>query len=143
MDALPQDDFDQDDFGQDDAALFENRDWSVLADGLEHRATGYFIARDALAARHPDGYWEWPLHLSEKEWCGVRSFREAFLAALDAFGIAADQRLSLSFALGFGTRVGGPAPDEAVRLGDLVRLKPPARRTLPRQAEPVALAAAG
>jgi hypothetical protein len=33
MDALPQDDFDQDDFGQDDAALFENRDWSVLADG--------------------------------------------------------------------------------------------------------------
>ncbi|MEH3146672.1 MAG: hypothetical protein PGN34_15275 [Methylobacterium frigidaeris] len=130
--------FCQDDLRKDDAALFENRDWSVLADGLEHRATGYFIARDTLPARRPDGYWEWPLHLSEKEWCGVRSFREAFLAALDVFGIPADQRLSLSFALGFGTRVGGPAPDEAVRLGDLVRLRPPARRTLPPS---VALAA--
>src|SRR5689334_17286399 len=64
------------------APLFENRDWRLHVDGLEHRETGYFIDRDTLNARRPDGHWEWPLHLSEKSWCGVRSFREAFTAAL-------------------------------------------------------------
>ncbi|GJD49847.1 hypothetical protein OPKNFCMD_2582 [Methylobacterium crusticola] len=123
------------------ASLFENREWRVCADGLEHRATGYFIAREALSARRPDGYWEWPLHLSEKSWCGVRSFREAFAAALAAFGIAADRKLSLSFALGFGTRVGGGAPDAFVPLADLVRLRAPAQ---PRPAPaPRTLAAVG
>ncbi len=81
------------------APLFENRDWRLHADGLEHRQTGYFIDRGTLNARRPDGYWEWPLHLSEKSWCGVRSFREAFTAALDVFGIAPDRKLTLSFAL--------------------------------------------
>ena len=111
------------------APLFENRDWRLHADGLEHRETGYFIDRDTLNARRPDGYWEWPLHLSEKSWCGVRSFREAFTAALDVFGIAPDRKLTLSFALGFGTRVGGAAPDAFVPLADLVRFRAPAPRS--------------
>jgi hypothetical protein len=111
------------------APLFENRDWRLHVDGLEHRETGYFIDRDTLNARRPDGHWEWPLHLSEKSWCGVRSFREAFTAALDTFGIAPDRKLTLSFALGFGTRVGGAAPDAFVPLADLVRFRAPAPRS--------------
>ncbi|MGY2050870.1 hypothetical protein [Methylobacterium sp. JK268] len=124
----------------DDAALFENRDWVLSQDGLEHRATGYFIDREALGAKRPDGHWEWPLHLSEKAWCGVRSFREAFLAALDAFGIAPDRKLTLSFALGFGTRLPGPETEEFVALGDLVRLAPPAPRKAAARRAPRALA---
>ncbi|MFH6782563.1 MULTISPECIES: hypothetical protein [Methylobacterium] len=119
-----------DDVAAEAAPLFENRDWRLHADGLEHRETGYFIDRDALSARRPDGYWEWPLHLSEKSWCGVRSFREAFSAALQAFGIAPDRKLTLSFALGFGTRVGGAAPDAFVPLAELVRLRAPAPRSV-------------
>lgn len=122
------------------APLFENRDWRLRADGLEHRDTGYFIDRDALAARRPDGHWEWPLHLSEKSWCGVRSFREAFSAALGAFGIAPDRKLTLSFALGFGTRVGGAAPDAFVPLADLVRPRAPDLR--PVLARPLVAASA-
>lgn len=117
-----------DDEAAEAAPLFENRDWRLHADGLEHRETGYFIDRDTLNARRPDGHWEWPLHLSEKSWCGVRSFREAFAAALEAFGIAPDRKLTLSFALGFGTRVGGAAPDAFVPLADLVRPRAPAPR---------------
>jgi hypothetical protein len=109
----------------DDAVLFENRDWVVSREGLEHRATGYFIARETLPARRADGYWDWPLQLSEKTWCGVRSFREAFLAALDAGGIAPDSKLTLSFALGFGTRLPGPATEEFTALADLVRFAAP------------------
>ncbi|ACL61953.1 hypothetical protein [Methylobacterium nodulans] len=112
----------------DDAVLFENRDWVLSEEGLEHRGTGYFIARGTVAAKRPDGYWDWPLHLSEKAWCGVRSFREAFLAALAAYGIVPDSKLTLSFALGFGTRLPGPETDGFVPLADLVRLTPPAPR---------------
>ncbi|ACA20552.1 conserved hypothetical protein [Methylobacterium sp. 4-46] len=126
--------------GLDDAVLFENRDWILSEDGLEHRATGYFIARGSLGAKRPDGYWDWPLHLSEKAWCGVRSFREAFLAALQAFGIAPDPKLTLSFALGFGTRLPAPETEGFVPLADLVRLAPPPRRRAAAARAPRALA---
>lgn len=115
----------QDRSGTEDGALFSNDAWDVVADGLEHRETGYFIARDALARRRGD-LWEWPLHLAEKRWCRPRLFREAFLAALERFGIARDEALSRSFALGFGIRAGSDVAvrDGAVALADLVRPRP-------------------
>ena len=108
-----------------EGALFANAAWQVLADGLEHRDTGYFIARETLAARRPDGLWNWPLHLAEKSWCAPRAFREAFLAAATAFGFAADPALSRSFAIGFGTRAPATGGSDAfVALADLVRPRP-------------------
>ena len=111
-------------------ALFANADWRVLADGLEHRGTGYFIARDTLAARRSDELWEWPLHLSEKSWCTSRLLREAFMAALETFGIEPDASLARSFAAGFGMRAGsnGGAYEGFVALGQLVRPKPVERK---------------
>lgn len=112
--------------------LFANVDWHVLEDGLEHRRTGYFIDHDALSRRRDGGLWEWPLHLAEKSWCSPRLFREAFLVALDRFGVARDAALAQSFATGFGLRPGrgGAARHEGfVALGDVVRPKPsPGRR---------------
>ncbi|MGU3359230.1 hypothetical protein ACLBWX_02735 [Methylobacterium sp. M6A4_1b] len=107
-------------------ALFENADWRVATDGLEHRETGYFIARDVIAMRRGD-LWEWPMHLAEKSWCTPRSFREAFLAAVAAFGVSADPSLSQSFAVAFGLVAGAGArrgDTGFVALGDLVRPKP-------------------
>ncbi len=114
--------------------LFANDDWRLAADGLEHRDTGYFIAREALCARRGDGLWAWPLHLSEKSWCTPRLFREAFLEALERFGIARDPDLARSFAVGFGLRSGSGHRDGFVSLGDLVRPKSIARkRPLPAE----------
>lgn len=114
-----------------------NAEWTLLEDGLEHRASGYFIAGAVLAARRHDGLWEWPLHLSEKSWCNPRLFREAFLAALDRFGFERDDRLTRSFAIGFGTKAasGAGARDGFVPLGELVRPKPVARKR-PAPSEP-------
>ena len=49
--------------------LFENEDWAVVESGLEHKRTGYFIEREALAHRRADGLWLWPMHVAEKSWC--------------------------------------------------------------------------
>ena len=123
-----------------ESALFENADWRLLDDGIEHRGTGYFIERDVLGMRRRDGLWEWPLQLAEKRWCAPRPFREAFLAALDAFGVARDAALSRSFAVGFGTQAGpgGPAARAGfIALGDLVGRKAPARkRPVPADIQP-------
>ena len=108
------------------AILFENADWRVAADGLEHRETGYFIARDTIAQRRGD-LWEWPMHLAEKNWCTPRSFRDAFLAAAAAFGVELDSGLSQSFAVAFGLVAGaGTRRGDAgfLALGELVRPKP-------------------
>ena len=107
------------------ASVFGNAEWSVLAEGLEHRATGYFIARDVLGMRRGD-LWEWPLHLAEKSWCRPLPFREAFLAALDTFAIARDAGIAPSFATGFGLTAGqgiGKAADGFVALGEVIRPK--------------------
>ncbi|NEU12211.1 hypothetical protein G3T14_08700 [Methylobacterium sp. BTF04] len=117
-------DLDPDDACAPEAALFANADWRVLADGLEHTGTGYFVARETIAMRRQGALWEWPLHLSEKTWCSLRPFREAFLAALDAFGIVRDPALAQSFAIGFGLNAGqgaARASDEFVALADMVR----------------------
>ncbi|MCJ2121985.1 hypothetical protein [Methylobacterium sp. J-077] len=105
-----------------DAELFGNNDWSVSADGLEHRDTGYFISRDAVAARRAEGLWDWPLQMAEKSWCRPSLFREAFLSALEQFGIARDAGLTRSFALGYGIRaVEAPVADTFVTLADLIK----------------------
>lgn len=114
-----------------DAVLFENADWRVVGDGLEHRGTGYFIARDGLDRRSHGGLWEWPLHLAEKRWCTPRLFREAFLAAADLFAVARDEALTRSFASGFGLRIGqagAGAPEGFTRLGEYVRPRSVARK---------------
>lgn len=115
-----------------DDVRFENSGWRVLDDGLEHRGTGYFIARDVLAMRRRGDLWEWPLQLSEKSWCALRPFREAFLNALDAFGIERDAFLAYSFAVGFGTRAqnGSTGPD-FVTLGALVQPRAFAGQPMP------------
>ena len=120
-------DLDLDDACATEAALFANADWRVLTDGLEHTGTGYFMARETLAMRRAGDLWEWPLHLSEKSWCSLRPFREAFLAALNAYGIARDPWLSQSFAIGFGLNAGqgaAMATEDFVSLADVVRPRP-------------------
>ncbi|WP_267421105.1 hypothetical protein [Methylobacterium sp. GC_Met_2] len=120
-----------------EAELFGNDDWSVQADGIEHRDTGYFIARDALATRRAEGLWDWPLQMAEKRWCRPSLFREAFLAALDRFGIARDAELIRSFALGYGIRaVVSPAAETFVTLADMLqpREAPATRRVASRPA---------
>jgi hypothetical protein len=86
--------------------LFANADWTVSEDGLEHR-NGYFIERDAVAHRRGDGVWIWPLHMAEKLWCDGERFREAFSAAIQAYGLTFDAALALAFAEGAGPQ--GPA----------------------------------
>ena len=118
------------------AELFGNDDWSVQADGIEHRATGYFIPREAIAARRAEGLWDWPLQMAEKRWCRPSLFREAFLAALDRFGIGRDADLIRSFALGYGIRaVMSPAADVFVTLAEVLlpREIPETVRTASRQ----------
>jgi len=77
--------------------LFENEEWSVLEGGLEHKRTGYFIERDELANRRPDGLWSWPFHMAEKSWCTMPAFTEAFTCAAAIYGFAADAALARSF----------------------------------------------
>lgn len=102
--------------------LFRNAEWSVQEDGLEHCGTGYFIARASVAARRAERLWDWPLQMAEKAWCRPSLFREAFLAALDRFGIERDTDLTRSFALGFGMRAGEErAPEGFVTLADVLR----------------------
>ena len=127
------------------AELFGNDDWSVQADGIEHRATGYFIPRELMAARRAEGLWDWPLQMAEKRWCRPSLFREAFLAALDRFGIGRDADLIRSFALGYGIRaVMSPAADVFVTLAEVLlpREAPETVRAASRQPAR-ALAAAG
>lgn len=121
-----------------DDLLFANADWRLHADGLEHRDTGYFVGRDILGARRADGLWDWPLHLAEKSWCSPRLFREAFLAAVERFGIVRDEALMRSFAIGFGMRAStARGRSDFVSLGELVQPKSIARkRRLPTDAFP-------
>lgn len=122
-----------------DAVLFRNAEWEVSARGLEHRGTGYEIAREGIDRRRGPDLWDWPLHMAEKGWCTPSLFREAFLVALDRFGLSRDAALAESFALGFGIRAGrSSASAEAgfALLADLVRSQAGARRPNPAAAAP-------
>lgn len=76
--------------------IFENAEWLVSESGLEHKRTGYFIDRESLGQRREDGLWSWPLHMAEKNWCGMPSFAEAFTCAASLYGFAADAELAQS-----------------------------------------------
>jgi hypothetical protein len=80
-----------------DRTHFENEDWAVMESGLEHKRTGYFIARDEIASRRSDGLWSWPLHMAEKTWCDMPAFTEAFSCAAHLYGVPADADLAQSF----------------------------------------------
>lgn len=118
------------------AEVFRNAEWSVQEDGLEHRGTGYFIARGTVDARRAESLWDWPLQMAEKSWCRPSLFREAFLAALDRFGIERDGDLTRSFALGFGLRATDDrAAESFMKLSDVLRpreapARAPARRAV-------------
>jgi hypothetical protein len=112
--------------------------WQLQPEGLEHAPTGYFIEAGALGSRRADGHWEWPLHMAEKAWCAPLAFRDAFLAALTAFGVRPDARLAESFALARGereARVAQPTQDRFVLLGELCAGSRPSRSPSRRQPE--------
>ncbi|GBU17132.1 hypothetical protein AwMethylo_13470 [Methylobacterium sp.] len=110
------------------AILFRNAEWVVTADGLEHRDTGYDIPREAIDRRRGPELWDWPLHMAEKGWCTPSLFREAFLVALERYGIARDAALAESFALGFGIRASRSEGEAAfARLGEILRPRTRAR----------------
>jgi hypothetical protein len=86
-----------------DRSLFENEEWVVGENGLEHKRTGYFIGRDVLSQRRADGLWLWPLHVAEKNWCRMAPFIEAFSCAASVYGIRSDTASNLDLARSFMT----------------------------------------
>jgi hypothetical protein len=82
-----------------DRPLFENAEWCVTSDGLEHRRTGYFIDRADLDQRRDGDLWAWPLHMAEKSWCDMAPFMEAFGRAAQLYGLETGPGLTRSFAV--------------------------------------------
>jgi hypothetical protein len=77
--------------------IFENEEWLVTEDGLEHKATGYFIERESIGQRREDGLWTWPLHMAEKTWCAIAPFAEAFSCAASVYNIETGAELAQTF----------------------------------------------
>ncbi len=82
-----------------DCPLFENEEWCVTGDGLEHRRTGYFIDRSDLGQKRDGDLWAWPLHMAEKSWCAMAPFMEAFGRAAQLYGLRTDPGLTRSFTI--------------------------------------------
>ncbi len=77
--------------------IFENEEWLVSEDGLEHKRTGYFIDRASVGQRREDGLWTWPLHMAEKNWCAMMPFAEAFSCAASVYDIETGADLAHTF----------------------------------------------
>lgn len=77
--------------------IFENEEWLVTKEGLEHKATGYFIERESLGQRREDGLWTWPLHMAEKNWCAMTPFAEAFSCAASVYNVEIGTDLAQTF----------------------------------------------
>jgi len=77
--------------------IFENAEWLVTEDGLEHKTTGYFIERESLGQRREDGLWTWPLHMAEKSWCAMTPFAEAFSCAASVYNVETGADLTQTF----------------------------------------------
>lgn len=77
--------------------IFENEEWLVTQDGLEHKDTGYFIERASLGQRRADGLWSWPLHMAEKSWCAMTPFAEAFSCAAATYDLESGADLAQTF----------------------------------------------
>ena len=131
----------------DDRTHFENEDWTVLDSGLEHRRTGYFIARDEIGNRRADGLWSWPLHVAEKSWCTMPAFIEAFTCAAAVFAIPADADLAHSFQVARRDIAASPslarakAASRAARLDDALGDAPPGKRVVVLKIHKATLAA--
>ncbi|MGO4389606.1 hypothetical protein AB4Y85_18975 [Microvirga sp. 2YAF29] len=80
-----------------ESSIFENEEWLVSEDGLEHKKTGYFIDRESLGQRREDGLWTWPLHMAEKSWCAMMPFAEAFSCAASVYDIETGADLARTF----------------------------------------------
>jgi hypothetical protein len=93
-------------------AIFENEDWLVTEDGLEHKTTGYFIERESLANRRDDGLWSWPLHMAEKSWCSMTAFAEAFTCAASVYNIETGAELAQTFKMARGEIAVWPKPSK-------------------------------
>jgi hypothetical protein len=110
--------------------LFEDGEWIVAKDGLEHQPSGYFIAGSVLGERRPDGLWAWPLHLAQKNWCRMAALAPAFRHAVRRFGLTPDgleESLAEAWALqaerdAWDRRATGH--ETALRLRDVVALSP-------------------
>lgn len=113
------------------APLFENADWVVYADGIEHKANGYFIARPQIGDRRPDGPLFWPAHMAEKSWVGA-SFAAAFEAALRLFGFAGLDAVAVT-----GRQVRAAPPGEARALGSAAHAVVAASRAAARRSAPL------
>jgi hypothetical protein len=90
--------------------IFENEDWLVTEDGLEHKTTGYFIERESLADRRGDGLWSWPLHMAEKSWCAMASFAEAFTCAASVYKVETGAELAQTFRMARSEIAAWPKP---------------------------------
>jgi hypothetical protein len=77
--------------------IFENQEWLVTEDGLEHKMTGYFIERESISQRREDGLWTWPLHMAEKSWCTMVPFAEAFSCAASVYHVETGLELAQTF----------------------------------------------
>lgn len=65
---------------------FRNAQWVVTDEGIEAPAEGgYWIDIDRMSQeteRQGNTYYDWPVHLAEKEWVDRPLFFEAFVHAL-------------------------------------------------------------
>lgn len=67
--------------------IFRNAQWIVTHEGIEAPAEGgYWIGMDRIGhttERQGSEYYDWPLHLAEKNWVAIPLFLDAFVYALD------------------------------------------------------------
>jgi len=95
--------------------IFENEEWLVTEDGLEHKTTGYFIERESLNQRRDDGLWTWPLHMAEKSWCSMTPFAEAFSCAASVYDIETGAELAQTFKVARSEISAWPETKQAIR----------------------------
>lgn len=68
--------------------LFSNAQWRVTSFGLETTAgqPRYEVAKGSLTEttdREDGTFYDWPVHMAEKDWVDLSAFAEAFAHALD------------------------------------------------------------
>ncbi len=81
--------------------ILRNAQWVVTHDGVEAPAEGgYWIDMERvmqITERSHGTFYDWPIHLAEKEWVNIALFLEAFLAAIRNFakrdGVVIDEAM--------------------------------------------------
>lgn len=80
-----------------EVVVYENDDWKVFADRMEHKEADYVVQTHPAEKRAESGLWDWPLHLAEKSWFHINTFAPAFLELLKARRVAVDASLLMTF----------------------------------------------